>query len=103
MQEKGFDAWKISWRRKRQPTPVFLPGESHGQRSVVSYSLWGHKESDRTEQLSTLSKARGFFHSGNDFEVQRHCIWLFHKVWKSQIQLHSQIQFNYAFLKHDCE
>ena len=71
MQEKGFDPWirKISWRRKHQPTTVFLPGESHGQRSVVSYSPWGRKESDRTEQLSTLSKARGFFHSGNDFEA----------------------------------
>ena len=33
-------------------TPVFLPGESHGQRSLVGYSPWGHKESDTTEQLS---------------------------------------------------
>ena len=32
------------WRRKRQPTPVFLPEESHGQRSLVGYSSWGHKE-----------------------------------------------------------
>ena len=36
-------------RRKWQPTPVFLPGESHGQRSLVGYSPWGHKESDTTE------------------------------------------------------
>ena len=35
------------------PLRVFLPGESHGQRSLVGYSPWGHKESDRTEQLST--------------------------------------------------
>ena len=35
-----------------QPTPVFLPGESHGQRSLVGYSSWGHKELDTTEQLS---------------------------------------------------
>ena len=36
----GFDPWvgKIFWRRKWQPTPVFLPGESHGQRSLVGYS-----------------------------------------------------------------
>ena len=34
---------KISWRRKWQPTPVFLPGKSHGQRSVAGYSLWGRK------------------------------------------------------------
>ena len=40
---------KILWRRKWQPTPVFLPGESHGQRSLVGYTPWGHKESDPTE------------------------------------------------------
>ena len=37
------------WRRKWQPTPVFLPGKSHRQRSLVGYSLWRHKESDMTE------------------------------------------------------
>ena len=40
--------WEIPWRREWQPTPVFLPGESHGQRSLVGYSPWGHKESDTT-------------------------------------------------------
>ena len=51
-----FDPWvgKIPWRRAWQPTPVFLPGKSHGQRSLVGYSPWGHKESDMTEWL-TLS------------------------------------------------
>ena len=43
---------KIPWRRERLPTPVFLPGESHGQRSLVGYSPWGQKESDRTERLT---------------------------------------------------
>ena len=42
---------KIPWRRKWQPVPVFLPGESHGQRNLVDYSPWGHKESDTTERL----------------------------------------------------
>ena len=37
------------WRRKWQATPEFLPGESHGQRSLVGYSPWGCKESDMTE------------------------------------------------------
>ena len=37
-----------------QPTPVFLPGESHGQRRLVGYSPWGHKELDMTERLSTV-------------------------------------------------
>ena len=36
------------WRREWQPTPVFLPREFHGQRSLVGYSPWGHKESDMT-------------------------------------------------------
>ena len=42
---------KIPWRRKWQPTPVFLPGESHGQSSLVGCSPWGRKESDTTERL----------------------------------------------------
>ena len=46
-----FDPWveKIPWRRKRQLTPIFLPGESHGQKSLSGYSPWGHKELDTTE------------------------------------------------------
>ena len=49
-----FNPWvrKIPWRRKWQPTPVFLPGKSHGQRSLVGYSPWGYKESGTTEWLS---------------------------------------------------
>ena len=51
LRRRMFDPWvrKILWRRKWQPTPVFLPGESHGQRSLVGYSPWGRKESDTTE------------------------------------------------------
>ena len=41
--------WKIPWRRKWQPTPVFLPREFHGQRSLVGCSPWGCKETDMTE------------------------------------------------------
>ena len=40
--------------RKWQPTPVCLPGKSHGQRSLVGNSPWGRKESDMTEQLISL-------------------------------------------------
>ena len=49
-----FDLWvgKIPWRRAWQPTPVFLPGESHGQRSLAGYSPRGRKELDMTERLS---------------------------------------------------
>ena len=46
-----FEPWvrKIPWRRAWQPTPVFLPGESHGQWSLAGYSLRGHKKLDVTE------------------------------------------------------
>ena len=49
----GFIPWvgKISWRRKWQPTLVFLPGKVQGQRSLVGYSPWGRKKTDMTEQL----------------------------------------------------
>ena len=49
---------KILWKRDWQPTPIFLPGEFHGQRSLAGYSPWDHKESDMIEQLifSVFSK-----------------------------------------------
>ena len=52
LKRQGFDLWvgRIPWRRKWQPTPVFLPGKFHGQRSLV---LWGCKESDTTEHAHT--------------------------------------------------
>ena len=52
------DPWlrKIPWRRKRQPTLVFLPGESHGQRSLEGYSPWGHKELDSTETTACMQR-----------------------------------------------
>ena len=57
-------AWvrKIPWRRKQQPTPVFLPGKSHTQRSLAGYSPWHHRESDTTKQktLNTLHPAMTF-------------------------------------------
>ena len=48
-----FDPWvgKIPWRRKWQSTPVFLPGESHGQRNLAGYGPQSHKESDMTEVI----------------------------------------------------
>ena len=60
---------KIPWRRKWQPTPVFLPGKSHGQRSLVGYSPWGHKRvghnlgTERQQQASVtwVSKWLGIF------------------------------------------
>ena len=51
MQKTCVQSWvgKIPRQRKWQPSPVLLPGKSHGWRRLVGYSLWGHKESDSTE------------------------------------------------------
>ena len=55
----GFDSWvqKIPWRRAWQPSPVFLPGESHGQRSLEGYPAWGLNEWD-TEATVGLTQQR---------------------------------------------
>ena len=61
-----FDPWvrKMPWRRKWQPTPVLLPGKSHGRRSLVGYSQWCRKELGMTERLH--------FH----FHIYSHDFWL---------------------------
>ena len=57
----GFYPWvrKIPWRRKGQPTLVFLPREFHGQKSLTGYSSWDHKESDMIEQLTLTQVSLG--------------------------------------------
>ena len=52
----GINPWirKMPWRRKWQPTPVFLPGELHGQKSLAGYSPWTCKESDTSEWLTHI-------------------------------------------------
>ena len=60
----GFQDGKILWRRKWQPTPVLLPGESHEQRSLAGYNPWGLKELDRTEWVILIryvNRSRGTF------------------------------------------
>ena len=88
------DSWvgKIPWRRAWQPTPVFLPGESHGQRSLVGCSSWGHTELDITEWLThqatswkhTHFFSRKFLISSvfNKFEIS--CSWYFLRTFKAQ-------------------
>ena len=77
----GFDPWvgKILWRRKWQPTPVLLPGKSHGQRRVVGYSPWGHKESDTTEWLhfQTMKICQHFCIMVHIYNAWGH-IWVFY-------------------------
>ena len=58
----AFSPWvgKIPWRRKWQPTAIFLPEESHGQRSLVGYSPWGGKESNTDWAPNTHSPVNSF-------------------------------------------
>ena len=55
--------WKIPQRRKWQFTPVLLPGQAHGQRSKVGYSLWGREESNRTKWLCTRAHTHTHTHT----------------------------------------
>ena len=81
-----FDPWvgKIPWRKEWISTPVFLPGECHGQRSLVGYSPKSRKESDMTEQL-TLSHLR--------WEAENH-IWVYAFLFQEQFCKSSSIIFN---------
>ena len=64
----GFSPWveKIPWRKKWQPTSVFLPGKSHGQRSLADYSPWsckrmGHDLAAKQQQQRPKQRERNFF------------------------------------------
>ena len=61
------------WRRQCQPTPVLLPGKSHGRRSLVGCSPWGRKESDTTEQLH-FSFSLSCIGEGNGNPLQYSCL-----------------------------
>ena len=69
----GFNPWAgtIPWRRKRQLTPVFLPRESHGQRSLAGYSPWGRKKSDTTEHTHTHTHTHTNRHRGHKDREQK--------------------------------
>ena len=59
----GYASWipglgRSPWRRKRQPTPVFLPGKSHGQTSLAGYSPRGSKKLDKTEHTQIMLKKK---------------------------------------------
>ena len=63
----------ISWRRQWHPTPVLLPGKSHGRRSLVGCSLWGRKESDTTERLH-FHFSLSYIGEGNGSPLQCSCL-----------------------------
>ena len=63
LKRRGFNPCvkKIPWRRKWQPTAVFLPGECHGQKSLAGYSPWSHKELATTEHTHTHTHTHTVF------------------------------------------
>ena len=67
------------WSRKWQPTPVFLPGESHGQRSLVGYSPWGCKQSDTTQWLNKYKTVAKNFPKTSSVDVFTH--WKSKPLW----------------------
>ena len=70
---------KIPWRRKWQPASVFLPGRVHGQRSLVGYSPWGHKESDTTEHTCWhIYRCNDILRSGWETRGQDLLQWVSH-------------------------
>ena len=103
----GFSFWveRIPWRRNWQPTPVLLPGKFHGQRNLVGYSPWGHKESDTTEHMDmpehTQTHTLNMFKRGFMFvcffkspPLVIFCIWLTSFLFSSfslQYLLHQEI------------
>ena len=72
--KSGLHPWitKITWRREWLPTPVFLPGEFHGQRSLTGYSPRDRKESDMTERL--ILSLFTFFITELGRKVERHIL-----------------------------
>ena len=71
-QETQIPGWEDPLEEEMQPTPVFLPEKSHGQRSLVGYSPWGHKDSDMTEHTHTCSSIS---HKFEVFFFFCHIVW----------------------------
>ena len=75
-QRLGFDpwVWNIPWRRVWQPTPVFLPGESHGQRSLAGFCLWGYKKLDLGLKQLSMHACTG------QMRRKAACLWSLQRV-----------------------
>ena len=81
----------MHWRRTWQPTPVFLPGESQGQGSLVGCRLWGCTESGMTERLSSRSI---HLYDGFDFRVRIQFLFLLNFIMTNFV-----ISVNFVFVK----
>ena len=112
MQRKPrFYPWvgKIPWRRKWQPIPEFLPGEFHGQTSLVSYSPGGCKESDMSERLThthmhthtetIIGSVGGASWSSLVVIQSRSCVWLFATPWTAAHKASLSFTISQSFLK----
>ena len=80
------------WKRKWQPTPVFLPGESHGERSLAGYSPWGQHSQTLLKQLSTHAWWRP---SRKKAEIVKHC----HLLLLFPHLLLKQVSFNLCLIE----
>ena len=86
---RGFSLWvgKISWRRKWQPTPVFLPGKSHGERNLVGYRPQGcrvrHNWSGLACSTHGLSETEPNYYTGHLPIVNRECFFKSH-LWEGE-------------------
>ena len=87
-----FDPWvgKIPLRRKRQPTPAFLPGKSHGQKSPAGYSPWDSKESDETEHIYTQQVRRTLGSLPKALSPQQQNWESFKLKWKKESEVTQQ-------------
>ena len=92
--------WEDPWRKKWQPTPVFLPGESHGERSLVGYSPWGRKEVDTTEWLTLTFSFIIRTDAEKEFNKMLF-LCFFHS--KAKQNNHQQIGYRKSISQHDKE
>ena len=83
--------WFLYWRRKWQPTPVLLPGESQGRGSLVGCQLWGRTEPDTTEATQQQQQQQQQQHTGSQG-------W----IWVSDLTISSWIQVPSFFLLWYC-
>ena len=83
------------WRRAWQPTPVFLPGKFHRQRSLVGYSLWGHKQLDTTERLHF------HFHFLSLLNVRVTRVQFLNNVCKTSLHTLRSVGLNSEGLEHE--
>ena len=97
----GFDPWvgTIPWRRKWQPTPVFLPGKFHRQRNLAGYSPWGCIELDMNEQLSTFKSVFSVANIKQNLAKLRFLpVDLLLDSWQPSLELHKHKFYSSFFL-----